>query len=257
MKGNSMIAVIKHHGQPVGIVDAGEEKRGLPIAMWFARNVPTMRMGEALADDGGYTIEHGEPDCGDVEALIEGICKRAGVTMSAAFVPFSQSRNAERKGPNNEAWHSLNWRVTIHRAGRDLLTADYGQGSAHAPAHKLPKRDKTKYFERLRAKAVAHECETGMRHDFGEGMMFADGTRNLRQPVPPPSIGEVMQCLARDADALTDYSDFEDWALSMGSDPDSRSAEATYRACMEIGTKLQAGLGRDMLEELRLAAGFN
>jgi hypothetical protein len=65
-----------------------------------------------------------------------------------------------------------------------------------------------------------------------------------------------MQSLVRDADALHSAG-FDDWAADYGYDTDSRKAESIYRACLEIGQKLRAGLGQALLDELRLAAQFN
>ncbi|TIW00620.1 MAG: hypothetical protein E5V77_09360 [Mesorhizobium sp.] len=87
-------------------------------------------------------------------------------------------------------------------------------------------------------------------------MYGSDGTRNTRKPIPAPSIGDVLQSLARDSDVL-DAGGFESWAADYGYDTDSRAAESIYRACLEIAMKLRAGLGESLLAEIRLAASFN
>ena len=43
----------------------------------------------------------------------------------------------------------------------------------------------------------------------------------------------------------------EGWAADLGYDTDSRSAEQTYRACLEIGLKMRNGLGDAQLRALR------
>ena len=157
--------------------------------------------------------------------MIGDICAHAGVTMEAAFVPFSRSRNA-KPGKDGKAWRSLNWRIRLfHRR-------------SSAPI--------------LEAEMIAHEIETGR---VATGHHWARGVSGGK-PIPAPSIGDVMQSLAMDSDVL-DYAGFEDWAGEFGYDADSRSAESIYRACVEIATKLRAGLGAGLLAEIRLAASFN
>ena len=53
-----------------------------------------------------------------------------------------------------------------------------------------------------------------------------------------------------DADVL-DYPTFEEWADTFGYDCDSRSAEKTYRDCLEIALKMRAIFGEADLTKLR------
>lgn len=160
-----------------------------------------------------------------------------GLTMRADFVPFSQSRNKAEKIP------SLNWIVTIVRDGRDVLTTEYGRGSGHAPAGRTGMRQ-TGEVRRM----IAYECEHGRRARY---MPRADhiiaGTL-----LPGPDICDVLYSLASDSDVI-DCATFEEWADNLGYDKDSRSAEKTYRACLEIALKLRAGLGEAGLTQLRQA----
>src|SRR5690242_17939802 len=65
-----------------------------------------------------------------IDAAIESLA----LTVTAEFVPFSKSRfKAERMA-------SLNYRVTIKRNGRDVLTTDYMMGQANCPAYKNPSK---------------------------------------------------------------------------------------------------------------------
>lgn len=50
-----------------------------------------------------------------------------------------------------------------------------------------------------------------------------------------PSAGDVVEDLESNADTLNRT--FEDWALEFGYDPDSRSAERTFRACRDLGER--------------------
>ncbi len=250
------LAIIKHDGKPIGLADTDPQEVG--IVEWFHRNCPAYSMNHALQHE-GYSIGYvNEIDCHDVESLIGAICERAGVTMESAFVPFSQSRNA-KPGEDGKVWRSLNWRVTIKRHGREILTTDYSQGEGHAPASK-----KTAAQMETAARAMGrpvkvakrlmldYETESGKiagAHSWHSGV-------SGRKPIPAPSIGDVMQSLAHDSDVL-DAGGFENWAADLGYDTDSRAAERIYGECREIATKLQAALGARLLAEIRLAASFN
>ena len=149
----------------------------------------------------------------------------------AEFVPQSKSRNAAEKP-------CLNWRVFLLR-GNVSMHSDYMQGIGH-----LPKT--TEHFNPRSVdgdKAIRRACEHGTwdRHD---------GYRTSRNPLPAPELADVLSCLLLDAQAI-DHSTFEDWASDLGYDTDSRKAEATYRACLEIGLKLRAMLGDETIARLR------
>lgn len=58
-----------------------------------------------------------------------------------------------------------------------------------------------------------------------------------------PDAEGVLDCLLSDCSAL-DQS-FEDWCGDFGYDTDSRKAEATYKACADLGKKVKRLLGDD------------
>jgi len=146
-----------------------------------------------------------------------------GLTMTAEFVPWSQSRNKSEKSP------SLNWRVTLHRSGRDILTTDYMAGCGHCPSYTQSKQSVDQ------ANAVRHECETGRALGVGKKLL--------------PDLADVMHSLSLDASVI-DCPTYEEWARETGYDPDSRKGEAIYRACLEIALKLRAAIGEDGLRQL-------
>jgi hypothetical protein len=168
-----------------------------------------------------------------------------GLTADAVFVPFSRSRNKAEKSP------SLNWRVTIKRNGREVLTCDYSEGVAHCPSYgtkpPAPWPQPVANWVPLATKA---ECETGFatkRFGFAWGN---DALLDRSKPILPNPL-DVLYSINMDADALN-YATFEDWAATMGYDPDSRAGEAIYRACLEHGLKLRAHLGEAGLERLNV-----
>ena len=66
----------------------------------------------------------------------------------------------------------------------------------------------------------------------------------------PPTIEDVLDCLASDASGYENSQGFEDWASEYGYDTDSRAAERIYRAVGQETRKLQAFLGSDAYEQL-------
>lgn len=162
-----------------------------------------------------------------------------GLTVESVFIPLSVSRNKGGK------WQSLNWRVTLKRNGREVLSSDYSAGVAHSPAHikafKYPSDKKA---------AIAWEVEKGLeaigRPDFGGGLRFD----LKRGPQILPDILGVLASLTLDCSIL-DYPNFEAWAGDSGYDPDSRAGEKLYRDCLENALKMRAALGESGLTELQ------
>jgi hypothetical protein len=166
-----------------------------------------------------------------------------GLTLDAVFVPFSASRN---KG---EKFKSLNWKVTLKRNGREIVTTDYMQGITHAPSYKVNFRTlQVRAAQWTRDNMVAIECETGRKAKLD----FSNDAYPSRDKIAPPSIEGVLYSLLMDADVL-DAGGFEEWASNFGYDTDSRQAEKLYRDCLDIALKLRAGLGDAAMTELKEA----
>ena len=139
-----------------------------------------------------------------------------GLEIACQFVPFSQSRNAKPRAGQDKPWRSLNWRVTVTRAGSSApgLTVDYSQGEGHAPAHKATA---DRFDKWQRAQAIALEIETGkIARAFMGGKPQATA-----KPVPAPEIADILHALALDSGVLN-YARYEDWAGEFGYDADSR-----------------------------------
>lgn len=158
------------------------------------------------------------------------------------FVPFSKSRNAKPGAKISD--RSLNWQVTILRADREILTTDYSAGIAHCPAYaRLKVAPAFGPMTVEQAEAITFETERGV----------ASTRMGMGGACIAPEAVDVIYSLAMDASVL-DAGGFEAWASDYGYDTDSRSAEATYRACLEIALKLRAALGDEGLAKLRHAA---
>lgn len=176
-----------------------------------------------------------------------------GLTVTAEFVPFSQSRHAKKDAKVND--RSLNWRVSLKRMAyfdeqdgvapgyrpgseRTLLTTDYSAGIGHCPSYKQGRLSVDE------AEAITRETETGKP---------ARIYRTAGGPKILPDTLDVIHSLVSDADVLN-YSTFEDWASDTGYDTDSRKAEAIYRECLKLALALRNGLGDEGLKRLQDAA---
>ena len=170
------------------------------------------------------------------EETINDVAARLGITMRSEFVPWSLSRSAGEKGP------SLNWKVTILKDNREVLRTDYRAGQGHCPSYKQGDNSVD------RSQAVKLECERGKPCRITPNGAYSQ----VGKPTLEPKFADVLHSLCIDSEAI-DYGSFEEWADMLGDDPDSRKAEAMYRACLEIGLKLRNALGDDGLRQLREA----
>jgi hypothetical protein len=177
------------------------------------------------------------------------VLEKHGITVESVFVPLSQSRHKDTKDHRGNPVQCLNWRVTLKKGGRAVLTTDYMAGSGHCPAYhsKMPASWPNR-GDQWKRDAVAFECETGRKASYmGHLLGFHKKTDSIR-----PDALDVVSSLVADSGVL-DYGTSEAWAYDFGYDTDSRSAEKIYRACLEIALKLRNGLGEAVLAELNEA----
>jgi hypothetical protein len=160
-----------------------------------------------------------------------------GVTMAAVFVPFSQSRNAKESQP------SLNWRVTLKKGEREIVTRDYTQGCGHCPAYKNPPN----CGSALQHRAIVSECETGMA-----AVVEASGTvrASLKNKVTAPDLADVLHSLLLDSSAI-DCGGFAEWCDEYGYDSDSIKARGMFDACMDTALKMRGAFGDSGMRELQ------
>jgi hypothetical protein len=168
------------------------------------------------------------------KARLHAFAKAHGVTVESVFVPFSKSRNKGEKSP------SLNWRVTVKKAGRDVLSADYSAGCGHAPSYKAGR------MTRDDSEVLRWECENGKAGRYQSWGVVARSSKAALLP----DLADVLASFALDSSVL-DFGAFEEWASDYGYDADSREAEKTYRACLETALRLRSGLGESTLAALR------
>lgn len=166
-----------------------------------------------------------------------------GLTITSEFVPFSKSRNAKPSKRDGKPWRSLNWVVTLWRNGKPVITTDYSAGEAHCPAYKSNIKPPV-----MKNYAIDFEIENGYQAKLAYGETYI---AIKSKPILPDPL-DVIHSLVADSDVL-DYSTHEDWADSLGYDPDSRNGERIYRQCLEYALKLRAAVGESGLAQLRTA----
>ena len=75
---------------------------------------------------------------------------------------------------------------------------------------------------------------------------FSQGSAHKK----PPTLAEVLDCLASDASGVDNAQSFEAWASEYGYDTDSRKAEKTYNICVQQAQELKILLGQDAYNQL-------
>lgn len=166
----------------------------------------------------------------------------------AEFIPQSKSRNSAEKRA------TLNWRITIKR-GSQVLTTDYTQGIAHCPDYQHFENEgghKEQWYKRVAETGRYTKKRLKLPNGNTDwwGMLNSPFFGSSLKALPVPPLRDVLYSLVRDSDVL-DYPTYEEWANNFGFDEDSRKAEATYRACLEIALKMRGIFGESGLEELR------
>jgi len=147
--------------------------------------------------------------------------------MESTFIPYQEI-------PESVKDWQVNWKVRLILDERTIIETDYHQGIGHLRGYNLSFYSKMSIRDH---KQISTVLEGGRSTEFG---------------IVEPNIDDVLSCLIMDADVLT-YDSFDDWAECMGYDTDSRKAEETYRACIEIGLKLRNRLGEETLPQLQEA----
>lgn len=160
----------------------------------------------------------------------------------AEFIPTPQ--------PADKVKHpQLHWRIHLNR-GKRGMSVEYHEGCAHVKGYQ--QFYKSSYDKRQHDELIRLTCETGkfyrrMSDTFGPIARVENGKTKMQ---PAPELLDVLYCLVQDSDVL-DRGTFEEWASEFGYDLDSRSAEKTYRLCLEQSLQLRNLLGNDTLEQLR------
>lgn len=165
-------------------------------------------------------------------ALLAGM----GLAIESTFVPFSESRNKDRKNGKLPAL-CMNWKIRIVRAdnrGRVLLETDYGEGMGSLPSFNKCRPFRGGGYSLHDWAILEWEAEHGKKQTpFGP---------SSKTPFVEPNYADVLESLVNELNVM-DFATFEDWADDLGFDKDSRKWEAVYNGCLAMAVKLRAGLG--------------
>lgn len=177
-------------------------------------------------------------DYSDIEAAI------ADFEIVSTYIPFDVGTLYVKKIIKAEDLNKLQLRYTVvvSYRGRHVLTTPYSMGIGHIPEGSGPKGQRGWTNDKLAW--ITEVMKTGKAGRWSGSF----GQVNT-QPILPEK-RDVIWSLIMDGDAI-DHAGFESWASDYGYDTDSRKAEETYRACVEIGLKMRATLGDEKLKALR------
>lgn len=141
----------------------------------------------------------------------------------------------------------LRYTVEVFYKGRLIMTTPYSMGIGHIPKDSVPPEPHGWTNDKLAW--ITEVMKTGKAGKWNSSG-FASVHVNAK-PIEPEKRA-VIWCLLMDGQEAINAAGFEDWAADYGYDTDSRKAEQTYRACLEIGLKLRAALGDTKMQELML-----
>lgn len=158
--------------------------------------------------------------------------RNLGLSIQSVFVPFSQSRN------KNEKSKSLNWKITLLKKDKGVITFDYSAGIGHCPSYK---QGPMNIYQK---DAIDLECETGFHYRD-----FSGHPLKTSKKIEPNTL-DVISSLIMDCDVMN-YNGFEDWANSLGYNDDSIKAKKIFDTCVEIFMKIRNAIGDDGIKTLQ------
>ncbi len=89
--------------------------------------------------------------------------------------------------------------------------------------------------------------EDAIHHDLYKLVIpFSQGSAHT----DPPTIEDVLDCMASDASGYDNARSFEDWCSEYGYDTDSRKTESTFNVVKDQAEELKSFLGNDTYDSL-------
>mgnify|MGYP000579611485 CR=1 FL=1 len=167
-------------------------------------------------------------------------------TMSVAYKPKDLSVLQNERGAvkmDDLSKTMLDYDVTISFRGRHAITSEYHMGIGH-----IPDWNHRGVLTIDKWKALKEVFKTGRVGKGWSDVLSAFIGPNLKPILP--EMRDVIWSFIQDSDVIN-YESFEQWADEVGYDPDSRSAEKTYHACLTTALKLRNAIGEVKLAELR------
>jgi hypothetical protein len=169
---------------------------------------------------------------------IQDIITESGLSMTATSIPH-------RSRPMGDAeWDKTasHWLCTITRTGHAPMSIEYSMGSAHRRWKKGAGWNATRYG------LVRSMAKPGER--IGFGVKLPPGAiDDLTEPIPP-TLPEILDCLASDASGYDNARSFSEWAEELGWSDDSIKAKACYDLTGEQAKQLRHLLGSEVYDQL-------
>jgi len=185
----------------------------------------------------------------ETAALAE-VADALGFSLEIIAGPTAAVEPANGTSGVGEGWPHIAFSVRLLRNGRQVLVTPYRMGIGHTPkgallAVRILSPDETYCQNLIRSNKTP-------RIDAPGYLSLLEKAARLAKVVP--TLAGVLHSLVLDGAAYFDAETFEDWCGDYGYDPDSRKAEALWKACDETGRKLARVLNADELATLREAA---
>lgn len=146
------------------------------------------------------------------------------------------------------------WQVTLTNTHKFSMTVEYSKGSAHRRF--LPKRPLCWYVSGHLALEHKKVCEVmGDTGWWGKPVPYSlisartpnliqDFLSNITEPIPP-TLPEVLDCLASDSSLYDECVDFKAWCQQFGENDDSIKGKRAYDLVGEQNKKFRHLLGKD------------
>jgi len=176
------------------------------------------------------------------------------LAASLGFTIESSPAKGQTKGfDGKEEWLNLAYEVSILRDGKKVWTGPYFMGIGCVK----PKKSRSEFvFGFTSIESHLYSAWTNKPHaNYVEKEALVSMLAKVANKTGvKPELATVLHSLLSDGAAYFDATTFEDWCSEMGSDPDSHSAEATWKACDEIGRSLARNIPEKELAQLRESA---
>lgn len=190
----------------------------------------------------------------DTQNTLPEILAALGVTVESAYQGVQREPGDKKTG--EPGWLHIAFDVTVKRAGRPaVIETPYKLGVGHV---KLPAAPSFEMIHVVGDHATAGNILDALRRGKRirpeyerEERAIYDAAARKQGLAPKPA--DVLHSLLADGEAFFNGQTFEDWAANLGFDPDSRKAEAAYRACDETGRRLARMFSPDDVAQLREA----
>lgn len=176
-----------------------------------------------------------------MSATIANLIESLGVSMTCTEVRENPHMDSPMKGGSH-------WSCILKREGREMQVY-FSQGAAYRRwVERGARISHPRYANSVNRPVAPHDIRSKfppVRGTFEkETVDLRDYRATCTEPIPP-TVDNVLSCLASDAQGYDNTRNFEDWCADYGMDTDSRKAERSYRTIGEQAKALRHFMGAD------------